>query len=70
MLDKAIFYGKEKRKQYHIPARQNSMFCRCDFYHNGQHGYDARVAMGRLYNGRVRKFAAMEQVRDYYNNRL
>ena len=70
MLDKAIFYGKEKRKQYHIPARQNNMFCRCDFYHNGQHGYDARVTMGRLHKGRVRDFAAMEQVRDYYNNEL
>ena len=64
MLDKAIYYGKEKREPYHIPARQNNMFCRCDFYHHGQHGYDPRVTEGRLHKEKNRNFASRDALKD------
>ena len=34
MLFKAIYYGKEHRKAYHIPAKWNGDFCLSDYSHN------------------------------------
>lgn len=67
MLFKAIFYGKERRKPYHIPSRNNGHYCLSDYSHNPKH-QDPWSRDNRLYNGKRRMFAAMDEVNDYLLN--
>ena len=67
MLFKAFFYGKEHRKPYHIPIRNNGAFCLSDYSHNPKH-QDSWCRDNRLYNGKRRMFAAMDEINDYLLN--
>ena len=64
MLFKAIFHGKEHRKPYHIPSRNNGAFCLSDYSHNPKH-QDSWSRDNRLYNGKRRELAAIDEVNNY-----
>ena len=59
MLFKAIYYGKEHRKAYHIPAKWNGDFCLSDYSHNPKTQSDW-AASNRLHNS-LRKIEASRQ---------
>ena len=64
MLFKAIFHGKEHRKPYHIPSRNNGAFCLSDYSHNPKH-QDSWSRDNRLYNSKRKMFAANDNINDY-----
>ena len=64
MLFKAIFHGKEHRKPYHIPIRNNGAFCLSDYSHNPKH-QDSWSRDNRLYNSKLKMFAANDNINDY-----
>ena len=64
MLFKAIFYGKEHRKPYHIPSRNNGAFCLSDYSHNPKH-QDPWSRDNRLYNSRRKLVAANDNINEY-----
>ena len=64
MLFKAIFYGKEHRKPYHIPSRNNGAFCLSDYSHNPKH-QDSWSRDNRLHNSKRRLFAAIDEVNEF-----
>ena len=59
MLFKAIYYGKEHREAYHIPAKWNGDFCLSDYSHNPKTQSDW-AASNRLHNS-LRKIEASRQ---------
>ena len=59
MLFKAIYYGKEHREAYHIPAKWNGDFCLSDYSDNPKTQSD-RAASNRLHNS-LRKIEASRQ---------
>ena len=64
MLFKAIFHGKEHRKPYHIPSRNNGAFCLSDYSHNPKH-QDPWSRDNRLYNSRRKLVAANDNINEY-----
>ena len=64
MLFKAIFYGKEHRKPYHIPSRNNGHFCLSDYSHNPKH-QDSWCRDNRLYNSKRKLFADNDDINEY-----
>ena len=59
MLFTAIYYGKEHRRAYHIPAKWNGDFCLSDYSHNPKTQSDW-AASNRLHNS-LRKIEASRQ---------
>ena len=61
MMIKAIYYGKEHQKAYHIPAKWNGCFCLSDYSHNPKTQSDW-AARNRLHGNRRRIEAARQEM--------
>lgn len=64
MLFKANSHGKEHRKPYHIPSRNNGAFCLSDYSHNPKH-QDSWSRDNRLYNSKRKMFVANDNINEY-----